>query len=92
MNAPEIYNKLVQKKLRIEMRFIHPGDSSKKVFDWYHGTVTKLIHKENRVVEITWDNVSLHNNNVKVSTNKLLMSRWNQKTPVEGVWREYLTK
>ena len=54
--------------------------------------MTKLVHKENRVMEITWDDVCLHNDDVKVSTDKLLMSRWNQKTPVVGAWREYLTK
>ena len=89
---PTIDKKLIQKDFRIKMRFSHPGISNKKVSDGYHGTVTKLVHKENRILEITWDDVCLHDDNMKVSTDKLLMSRWNQKTPVEGAWREYLTK
>ena len=45
MNAPEIDNKLVQKKFRIDMRFSQLGDSDEKLLDWYHGTVTETVNK-----------------------------------------------
>ena len=44
MNVPEIDNKLVQKKFRIEMRFSQPGDSGEKLLYWYHGTVTEIMN------------------------------------------------
>ena len=44
-NAPEIDNKLVQKKFRIDMRFIQPGDSDKKLLDWYNVTVNEIVNK-----------------------------------------------
>ena len=91
VNAPEIYNKLVQKKFRIEMRFSQPGDSGKKLLDWYQGTVTGIVNKKKRSVKIKWDNGFLHDNDINFSTNVLLKDRWNQKIPVEGSWREYLT-
>ena len=90
-NAPEIDNKLVQKKFRIEMRFSQPGDRGKKLLDWYHGTVTEIVNKKKRSVNIKWDDNCLHDNDMKISTNVLLLSRWNQKKLVEGLWREYLT-
>ena len=40
VNTLEIYNKVVQKKFRIEMRFIQPENSGEKLLYWYHGTVT----------------------------------------------------
>ena len=91
VNAPEIYNKLVQKKFRIEMRFSQPGDSGKKLLDWYHGTVTEIFNKNKMIVMIKWDEDFLHDNDIKFSTNVLLISRWNHKIRVEGSWREYLT-
>ena len=91
VNAPEIDNKLVQKKFRIDMRFSQPGDSGKKLLDWYHGTVTEIFNKNKMIVMIKWDEDCLHDNDIKFSTNVFLISRWNQKIPVEGSWREYLT-
>ena len=90
LNAPEIDSKLVQKKFRIEMRFSHPGDSGKKLLDCYHGTVTDILNKNIRSVKIKWDDDCLNDNDMKFSTNVLLISRWNQKILVEGLWREYL--
>ena len=91
MNAQEIEIKFVQNKFRIEMRFSQPGDSGKKLYDWYHGTVTEIANKKKRSVKIKWDDDCLHDNDMKFSTNMLLISRWNQKIPVEGSRREYLT-
>ena len=48
-NAPEIDNKLVQKKFRTEMRFIQPRDNGKKLLDWYHGNVTETVNKREGV-------------------------------------------
>ena len=89
--APEIHNKLVQKKFRIEMRFSQPGDSGEKLLYWYHNTVTEIVNKNKRSVKIKWDYNFLHEKDTKFSTNVLLISRWNQKIPLEGSWREYLT-
>ena len=91
MNSPEIDNKLVQKKFRIDMRFSQPGDSGEKLLDWYHGTVTDILNKNKSSLKINWDDNCLHDNDMKCSTNVLLISLWNQKIPVEGSWREYLT-
>ena len=91
VNTPEIDNKLVQKKFRIEMRFSQSGDSGKKLLDRYHGTVTEIMNKIKRILNIKWVEDCLHENDMKFSTNVLLISRWNQKSPVEGSWREYLT-
>ena len=44
MKAPEIYNKLVQKNFRIEMRFSQPGDSGKRLLDWYHCIVNEIVN------------------------------------------------
>ena len=90
VNAPEIDNKLVQKKFRTEMSFSQPGEIDEKLLDWYHGTVTEIMNKK-MSVKIKWDNDCLHNNDMQISTNVLLISIWNQKIPVEGSWREYLT-
>ena len=45
MNAPEIDNKFVQKKFRIEMRFSQPGDSGEKLLYWNYGNVTETVNK-----------------------------------------------
>ena len=82
---------MVQNKFRIEMRFSHTGDSGEKLLDWYHGTVTEILNKNKMSMKIKWDDNSLHYHDMKISTNVLLISRWNQKIPVEGSWREYLT-
>ena len=47
VNAPDIDNKLVQNKFRIEMGFSHPGDSGEKLLDFYHGTVTEIFNLKN---------------------------------------------
>ena len=91
VNTPEIDNKLIQKKFRIDMRFSQPGDSDEKLLDWYYGTVNDIVNKKKRSVKINWDDNCLHENDMKFSNNVLLISRWNQKIPVEGSWREYLT-
>ena len=44
VNAPEIDNKLVLKKFRIEMRFSQLGDSGEKLLGWYHDTVTDILN------------------------------------------------
>ena len=54
-NAPEIDNKLVQKKFRIDMRISQPGDSGEKLLDWYHGTVNEIVNKNKRREKIKWD-------------------------------------
>ena len=90
VNEPEIDNKLVQKKFRIEMKFSQPGDNGEKLLYWYHGTVTDILNKNKRSVKIKWDDNCLQDNDMKFSTNVLLISRWNQKIQVEGSWREYL--
>ena len=91
VNAPEIDSKLVQNKFRVEMRFSQPGDSGKKLLDWYHGTVTEIVNKNKRSVNIKREEEFLHDDDMKFSTNVLLISRWYQKIPVEGSWRKYLT-
>ena len=91
MNAPEIDNNFVQKKFIIGMRFIRLEDSGEKLLDWHHGTVTEIVNKNKRSVNINWDDHCLHDSDMKFSINVLLISRWNQKIPVEGSWREYLT-
>ena len=91
VNAPDIDNKLVQKRFRTEMRFSQPVYSGEKLLDWYHGTVTEIVNKKKRIVNIKWEDDFLHDNDMKFSTNILLISRRNQKIPVEGSWREYLT-
>ena len=91
VNAPEIDSKLVQNKFRVEMRFSQPGDSGKKLLDWYHGTVTDIVNTNKRSVKIKWGNDYLHDDDTKFYTYVLLISRWNQKILVEGPWREYLT-
>ena len=91
VNAPEIDNKLVQKKFRIDMRISQPGDSGEKLLYWYHSTVNDIVNKKKRSVNIKWDDDFFHEDYMKFSTNVLLISRWNQKIPVEGSWREYLT-
>ena len=90
-NAPEIDSKLVQMKFRIDMRFSQPGDSGENLLDWYHGTVTDILNKNKSSLNIKWDDNCLHDNDMKCSANVLLISLWNQKIPVEGSWREYLT-
>ena len=52
MNAPDIDNKLVQKRFRTEMRFSQPVYSGEKLLDWYHGTVTEIVNKKKRIVNI----------------------------------------
>ena len=91
VNAPEIDNKLVQNKFRIEMRFSQTGESGKNLLDWYHGTVPEVVNKNKRSVKIKWEEDYLHDDDMKFSTNVLLISRWYQKIPVEGSWRECLT-
>ena len=73
------------------MRFSQSGYSGEKLLDWYHVTVTDILNKNKRSVKIKWDNGFLHDDDIKFSTNVLLKDRWNQKIPVEGSWREYLT-
>ena len=73
------------------MRFIQPGDSDKKLLDWYHVTVNEIANKKKRRVKIKWDDYCLHDHDMKFSNNVMLISRWNQKIPVEGSCREYLT-
>ena len=75
---------MVQKKFRIEMRFSQTGDSDRKLLYWYYGTVTEIVNKKKRSLKIKWDNDCLHDNDIKCSTNVLLISRWNEKIPVEG--------
>ena len=91
VNAPEIENKLVQKKFRIKTRFSQPGDSGEKLLDWYHSTVTEVVNKNERIANTKWDDDCLHDNDMNYFTNVLLISRWNQKITVEGSWRDYLT-
>ena len=91
MNAPEIDNKSVQKKFRIKMRFRQPRDSGEKLLYLYHGTVNEIVNKNRSSVKIKWDKDYFHDNDMKFSTNMFLISIWNQKIPVEGLWREYLT-
>ena len=91
VNAPEIDNTLVQKNLRIEMRFSQPGDSGDKLLNWYPITVTEIVNKKKRSVKIKWEYDCLNDDDINFSTNVLLISRRNQKIPMEGSWREYLT-
>ena len=64
VNAPEIDNKLVQNKCRIEMRFSQPGDSGENLLYWYHGTVTEIVNKNKISVKIKWDDDCLHDDNI----------------------------
>ena len=73
------------------MRFSQPVDSGEKLLYWYHGTVTEILNKKKSSVYINWDDYCLHDDYTKFSTNVLLISRWDHKIPVEGLWREYLT-
>ena len=57
-NSPEIDNKLVQKKFSIDMRFGQPGDSGDKLLDWYQGTVTEIVNKNNRSMKIKWGKIA----------------------------------
>ena len=75
VDVSEIDNKLVQNNFRIEMRFIQPGDSGKKLLDWYHGTVTEILNKNKISVKIKWVEDCLHVDDMKFSTNVLLISR-----------------
>ena len=68
------------------MRFSQPGDSGEKLLYWYHGTVNEILNKKKISVKIKLDDNCLHDNDIKFSTNVLLVSRWNQKIPVEGLW------
>ena len=54
VNAPDIDNKLVQKKFRIKMRFSQPRDSGEKLLDWYHGTVTEKPIVEGALRDLEW--------------------------------------
>ena len=90
MNAPEIDSNLVKKKFRIEMSFSQPGESGERLLDCYHGTVTDIMNKNISSVKIKWDNDCLYDDDMKFSTYVLLISIWNQKILVEGLWREYL--
>ena len=75
MNAPEIDNKLVQNKFRIDMRFSQLGDSGDKLLDWYHGTVTEIVNKKEMIAKIKWYGDCLRHNDMKFCTNVLLISR-----------------
>ena len=48
-NVPEIDNKLVQRKFRIEMRFSQPGYSGEKLLYSYNGNVTENVNKRKGV-------------------------------------------
>ena len=89
MNTPDIDNKLVQEKFRIEMRSSQPGDSGEKLLYWYYSTVTDIVNKNKRSENIKWDGGCLHDSDMKCSTNVFLISRWNQRIPAEGSCREY---
>ena len=37
----------------------------RKGLDWYHGTVTKIVNKNKRSVEITWDEECLYDDDLE---------------------------
>ena len=90
VNAPEVDQPLVQKKFRIEMRFSGTDDGGSEKLEWFYGTVTRLVNKKKRSVEITWDKSCLHKDDLRKTTNVLLINRWNDKVPVAGTWRQYI--
>ena len=63
-----------------------------KVLYWYRGTVTMIVNKNERSVEIKWNEECLHDNDMNRTGQVLLISRWNQKIPIAETWRERLTK
>lgn len=92
VNALEVDHVLVQHKFRIEMRFSLPGSGGSEDFEWYYGTVSWLVNKKKRSVKIAWHESCLHDDDLLTTTNVLLISRWNEKVPVAGTWRQYLAQ
>ena len=39
-----------------------------------------------------WDDACLHHEDARTTTKVLLITRWNQKILVAGMWREYLVQ
>ena len=81
---------MVRKKFRIEMRFSGTDDGGSEKLEWFYGTVTRLVNKKKRSVEITWDKSCLHKEDLRKMTNVLLINLWNDKVPVAGTWRQYI--
>ena len=90
--APEINNKLVKQKFKIEMMFEQVGNSGELLPDWYHGVVVKIVNKEKRTVEIEWDETCLHEADKKRTKHPLLITKYNPKTPQKNAWRRYIEK
>ena len=49
------------------------------------------MNKNKGSVEIKWDEECLHDDDMRKTHQVLLISRWNQKIPIAGTWRERLT-
>ena len=52
--------------------------------DWYHGTVTEIVNKNKSSVKIKWDDNCLHDNDMKISTNVLLIVTGVTEYPLLG--------
>ena len=90
--APKIDGKLVKKKFKIEMMFEEMGNGGEKESDWYYGVVVKIVNAKERVVGIEWDEKCLHEDDKKITPQKLNITMWNMKTPRAGAWRQYFAK
>lgn len=75
---------------KIEMYFNYQDEDGSNLCNWYHGKVVKIVNKKNRVVQVKWDEGNLGDLDVRVSNEKLFVTKWNPKTVKPGAWREYL--
>ena len=72
--APKIDSKLVKRNFKIEMMFEEMGNGGEKESDWYYGVVVKIVNAKERVVEIEWDEKCLHEDDKKITRQKLNLS------------------
>ncbi len=77
-------------KFEVEMVFEYPGEDGSPCLGQYHGKVVQLLSEKNHTVKIEWDKDCLGNDNVRISTHKLVPSNWNPKKAKKGGWRKYL--
>ena len=74
------------------MMFEEMRNGGEKELDWYYGVVVKTVNTKERVVEIEWDEKCLHEDDKKITPQKLNITMWNMKTPRAGAWRQYFAK
>ena len=72
----------------IEYCFSYLDDDGSEYYGWCEGVVSRIVNAKKRMVEITWNEQKVHEDDVSVSRHQLKIRGWNGRKV--GAWRKFV--